>query len=139
MSVPRRSLFEVAIGAVSVALVLAVIFVQGPSVVIAITGIAAVFVPLEWLFGFEHGRLKRSQLVTDLMHAIVSIGIGTFILQCFVLVAAGPMKDVSPLDVERSLPSAAAALLAFALSSFAMYWSHRLEHSVSWLWKMHAG
>lgn len=102
--------------------------------------LAAIFVPLERLFGPKPAGRTRRELAVDLAYYFLN-GLAPALLMALPLAAlaalaraATPESYLAWLSDTPVLARIAAALI---VAEFAAYWGHRLCHEVPWLWRFH--
>jgi sterol desaturase/sphingolipid hydroxylase (fatty acid hydroxylase superfamily) len=104
--------------------------------------LASVFWPLEWAYPARRGQPKlRPRWTTDLAffagQYLVWIG-----LVLAVLAELTPwLQGLVPLEVRRRFglqPRWLQLVEVVLLGDLLIYWAHRLQHRVDWLWRFHA-
>src|SRR5262245_2416101 len=118
--------------------VLALLLATGASLLL----IAAVFVPLERAFPAQPGqRFFRPAWLTDL-----AFFLGQYLLwNGLVLAALAPLAKALAAASPHGIRAAVAAqpwwlqaVEVVLLSDLCVYWGHRLQHRVGFLWRFHA-
>lgn len=102
---------------------------------------ALVFIPLERLIPFQAQPINRRGILTDLLHFFVSGALVKFGLSLVImatLAAAGAVIPSGLSGAVGALPLLVAVPLAIVLSDLGFYLSHRLLHTVPFLWRFHA-
>src|SRR5262245_12422634 len=102
---------------------------------------AAIFVPLERLFGRREQPVFRRGWVTDITYFFIS----TLLVQVTTLLTLKPAmvlfwwaQSASVQAWVRSLPWIVQFLLIMLSTDIVQYWVHRVMHISPWLWKFHA-
>lgn len=133
---PGVAVLAPAVGA-ALALVLTAWLVPTAIVTVAIG--AAVFLPLERLAPLRRGE-RRTQWHTDLLHAVITTALAAGLTLAGAAAVLGLVRFVPTGPVARALdhlPAALQVVVALVVADVAMYWFHRAEHSVGWLWRFH--
>jgi sterol desaturase/sphingolipid hydroxylase (fatty acid hydroxylase superfamily) len=102
---------------------------------------AAIFVPLERLFGHREQPIFRRGWVTDMTYFFIS----TLLVQITTLLTLKPAmvlfwwaQSTTVQAWVRSLPWAVQFVLIMFSTDVVQYWVHRVMHISPWLWKFHA-
>ena len=128
----------VAAAAVAVAIGLVV---AGYSAAVAIAAVFVVGVPLEKLWPRHRQRVRRPELSTDLLWAMLAplsqiIGAVVAIVIGLVSLAWVPALPLRPLVL--AMPGPVRAITGFLLFDFLVYLSHRASHELPFLWRFHS-
>jgi sterol desaturase/sphingolipid hydroxylase (fatty acid hydroxylase superfamily) len=102
---------------------------------------AILFIAFERVFALRPQRVFRTGWRADVCHALLAfIPVGIMLVVVNATVGA-TLRGLTP-DSTRaavgSLPFVVQLALVVALCELGMYWSHRLEHEVPFLWRFHA-
>jgi sterol desaturase/sphingolipid hydroxylase (fatty acid hydroxylase superfamily) len=105
---------------------------------VAIAASACVLIFLEWRYPYAKGqRLFRKGFYVDFVwYAILQ----SYILSLVIYAIIGlvqPHVDPEDVGVFRSLPLLAQLGIAILVHDFYIYWFHRLQHAVPFLWRIH--
>jgi sterol desaturase/sphingolipid hydroxylase (fatty acid hydroxylase superfamily) len=109
----------------------------------ALAWLAAIFLPLEWARPRWPGQARlRRGVATDLaffagQHLLFGAAVAWLLSHAIALV---PRPDgLTSLQARfANHPGWLRALVVLVLGDLAMYWGHRLQHRVPWLWRFHA-
>jgi len=115
-----------------------VIFLANVAQAVAfLLAVSAVFIPLEYYWGakraepFAHFRWVRTQWFNDLAFYFgQALLFNAFTI--FVLSYAFSFVDISP-----NLPTWLKIILAILGGDFLIYWGHRAQHNIGFLWRFH--
>lgn len=92
---------------------------------------------LERRLPFHHEWLRpRGDVSADVLHGIVGLVLSGGAMALYGW--ASPWMAISPSLWPRDWPFLLQALLAGVVVDFCIYVMHRLSHSVTWLWRLHA-
>lgn len=133
----RHTRAGLAVGLITVAVLLVAIVVRGPGV-IGIAALFLIFVPLEKLFAFRPQKVFRRGFLTDMTHLLVNNLLISVGLVAVLVVALLPLLWLRSFNIAGSLPPAVAVLLAVLIVLIGQYWGHRLTHEVPFLWRFHS-
>ena len=100
-----------------------------------------VFVPMETVFPAKHKqKLLRPDLVLDLLfflgQYLLWSGLVLWILSYFNLFLSGLIPNNIKIFIQLQ-PYYLQALGVIILSDFIIYWGHRLQHKIGFLWRFH--
>lgn len=103
--------------------------------------LSAVFIPLEKVFPAKTGqKVFRKGWLLDLCYFfgqyLLWSGLVLWVLEYF----SQWLSDIVPADLQNLIKSQPVWLQAFEvifLSDFIIYWAHRLQHKVDFLWRFH--
>ena len=100
-----------------------------------------VAVPFEKLWPRHRQRLRRPELTTDLLYAMLApitqvVGAIAAVAIGLVSLAWVPALPLRP--IVGSLPSPVRGVIAIVLFDFLVYASHRASHEVPFLWRFHS-
>jgi sterol desaturase/sphingolipid hydroxylase (fatty acid hydroxylase superfamily) len=112
---------------------------QGSAVIVALF---VLVVPFEKLFRRHDYRLRRPGLRTDLTYALVSPALNV----AAIVIAVGTALLVFPLwlpalalrPLVAAQPGWIVAIETVLLLDILIYWTHRLSHTVGFLWRFHS-
>ena len=108
---------------------------------LALITLAFVFSPLERAFPAREQKILRSEWHIDLVfflgQYLVWGALITAALDC-VSGSLHPLLPASWIGLISGQPWPVQALEVLALSDLSIYWFHRLQHQVPWLWQFHA-
>lgn len=111
--------------------------------VLSLVWLVAIFVPLEWALPAWPGQRRvRGGLAADMAFFLgQQLVFGVVVITALATLSRW-LPPVGPLaDARRTfgeLPLWSQALIAVVLGDLLMYWGHRLQHRVGWLWRFHA-
>ena len=108
---------------------------------LSLIGTAAIFVPMERLFGRREQPIFRSGWKTDLSYFFIStlaVQISTLLTMKPAMVFFAWAQFESVQSFVRSLPRVLQFFLIMLSTDIVQYWVHRVFHMVPWLWKFHA-
>ncbi len=131
----RRLVVGVAVAA-AIGLALA-----GYNATFAIAGLFVVTVPFEKIWPRHRQRLRRPELTTDLLYAMLApitqvVGAIAAVAIGLVSLAWVPALPLRP--IVASLPGPVRGVVAIVLFDFLVYASHRASHEVPFLWRFHS-
>jgi sterol desaturase/sphingolipid hydroxylase (fatty acid hydroxylase superfamily) len=108
--------------------------------VFGIVVVAAVFIPLERVFGLHPQRVFRKGWATDVVHFVVNNLLTTAGVIAAVVVAGTLLKALVPDSLRTAIahePSWLQFVEAFLIAELGGYWGHRATHTVPLLWRFH--
>jgi len=104
--------------------------------------LCVLFRPLELAFpARREQRFFRPDWFTDLVFFLGQYLLWTGLVFWLLTSAAVPIGHVVPAEFRaavRAQPWWLQAIEVIVLSDFCVYWAHRLQHRVAWLWRFHA-
>lgn len=111
------------------------------NLVLWLAGPAVVFIGLERCFSLRRQRVLRSGWRTDACHFLLgALAVGVILL--LVNATLGQvLRGLTPEPARAAiggLPFVVQLSLVVGLAELGMYWSHRLEHEIPFLWRFHA-
>jgi sterol desaturase/sphingolipid hydroxylase (fatty acid hydroxylase superfamily) len=102
--------------------------------------LAALFIPMEKVFPAKTQRIFRPQWWLDLTFFLgQNLVWGTFVLWCtrHFSVQIHGLVPASFRETIDDFPFLLQCLIALLFSDFLIYWGHRLQHRVDFLWRFH--
>jgi sterol desaturase/sphingolipid hydroxylase (fatty acid hydroxylase superfamily) len=102
---------------------------------------AVLFIAFERVFALRPQRVLRSGWFTDVCHALFDVLPIAMILALLHSTVGEALRDLTPGPVRAAigaLPFAVALVVVVGLCELGMYWTHRVEHEVPFLWRFHA-
>ncbi len=133
------SLTGLALGAVTVALMVAALAVRS-SFVVGLIVLAAVFVPLERIFALRPQRVLRRRWRSDLVHLVVNNLLTLVLLGIAVVSVGSGLHAAVPEALRRGIarqPQGVQVAAALLIAELGQYWGHRASHRFPWLWRFH--
>lgn len=130
---------QVALGAATLAVLLGALAVRS-SLVFGVVVVAAVFIPIERVFGLRSQRVFRAGWKTDLVHFVVNNLLTTVGLVIAVLAFGSVLHAAVPSGARAAIdgqPGLAQFIEAMLLSELCFYGAHRATHTVPLLWRFH--
>ena len=103
--------------------------------------LAAVFVPIERMFGLRAREIFRKGLLTDLGYYFLSSLAPSLVMSLPLAAVAWLGHRVVPaavLGMIASWPLWLRIAVSLLLGEVGFYWGHRWSHEVPWLWRFHA-
>ncbi len=108
---------------------------------ISLVFLAAVFIPMEKVFPAKAGqKIFRAQWLTDLLYFAGQYFIWGYFVIWVLSYFSFWLDDIVPQSFRTSISSQAIWLQSIEvilLSDFIIYWGHRLQHKVDFLWRFH--
>lgn len=111
-----------------------------PGVAIAIVLLAALFVPLERLFGLRRQPVLRVGWRTDVVHFFVNNVLAFALLVVGIVTIAVPLRALTPVRWRETIAGMGAPAqfaLAMVVAELTHYWAHRMAHRIPRLWRFH--
>lgn len=103
--------------------------------------LAAIFVPLERLFGVERQRVFRKEFAVDLGYFFINGLVASTAVAFPLALAAAAAHRFMPwtlLHAIASVPFWPKLVIAILVAETGFYWGHRLTHEIPFLWRFHA-
>jgi len=103
--------------------------------------LAAIFIPLEKLWGLHRQKVFRKALGADLVYYFSANLLPRLVLVLPMSMAAAALHRVTPsafYDWTAGLPAAIRIGLALIAGEIGAYWAHRWSHRIPLLWRFHA-
>ena len=106
-----------------------------------LVAIAAMFVPI-WYFerrqGASTGRYTSRSFVHDVAYSVFyASGLSNLIGTAWLASGAARLEFLD-WKLLAGLPTLVAAFLFWILSDLFLYWVHRAQHAIPWLWRLHS-
>ena len=106
-----------------------------------LVAIAAMFVPI-WYFehrqGASIGRYTSRSFVHDVAYSVFyASGLSNLIGTAY-LASGATRLEFLEWKLLAGLPTLVAAFLFWILSDLFLYWVHRAQHAIPWLWRLHS-
>jgi len=106
-----------------------------------LVAIAAMFVPI-WYFehrqGASTGRYASRSFVHDVAYSVFyASGLSNLIGTAWLASGAARLEFLD-WKLLAGLPTLVAAFLFWILSDLFLYWVHRAQHAIPWLWRLHS-
>ncbi|MGQ0804632.1 MAG: sterol desaturase family protein [Actinomycetota bacterium] len=102
---------------------------------------AVLFIAFERVFALRPQRVLRSGWRTDVCHALIDVIPVGIILTLLHSTVGEALRGLTPGPARAAigaLPFAVQLALIVVVCELGMYWSHRLEHEIPFLWRFHA-
>jgi len=103
--------------------------------------LAAIFTPLERLFGLHPKKIFRPAILTDLFYYFLSSLLPSLILSVPLALVASAVHHVIPHDYTAAIAAWPLWLRVGAslfVGEIGFYWGHRWSHEIPFLWRFHA-
>jgi sterol desaturase/sphingolipid hydroxylase (fatty acid hydroxylase superfamily) len=102
---------------------------------------AVLFIAFERVFPIRRQGVFRPGWTTDLCHALFDIVPLAIVLGFLHTSVGGWLRDLTPASVRDAIaapPFVVELAIVVVVCELGMYWSHRIEHQVPFLWRFHA-
>ena len=134
----RKSRVVVALAAAGLAVP---VVIRYPDVAVSFVVLFPLFGLLESRFALRPQRIFRAGWACDAAHFFLNVLPGALLVAVLFATVGTMLRGVVPSGLRATIaaqPALVQLVGTFLLSELGMYWSHRIEHEVPFLWRFHA-